>query len=150
MIRRSPRSTRTYTRFPYTTLFRSLVESEGLAVGPGEPLPAAKEVVDPVDGLALGVGAVELHVGEGPLDVFLLRLQRRRPGGLLAPQRQGLQGVLAALDRRLGPLELALHPPAAREGPLRHDDRLALWVVDGVLGEELPDHVDEEIGRAHV
>src|SRR3546814_14996846 len=25
MIRRPPRSTRTYTRFPYTTLFRSLV-----------------------------------------------------------------------------------------------------------------------------
>src|SRR3546814_11129615 len=67
--------------------------------------------------------AVELHVGEGPLDVCLLLLQRRRPGGLLAPQRQGLQGVLAALDRRLGPLELALHPPAAREGPLRHEDR---------------------------
>src|SRR3546814_11858845 len=28
MIRRPPRSTRTYTLFPYTTLFRSLVEVE--------------------------------------------------------------------------------------------------------------------------
>src|SRR3546814_19006095 len=29
MIRRPPRSTRTYTLFPYTTLFRSLLESQG-------------------------------------------------------------------------------------------------------------------------
>src|SRR3546814_13083072 len=29
MIRRAPRTTRTYTRFPYTTLFRSLAGPEG-------------------------------------------------------------------------------------------------------------------------
>src|SRR3546814_7484707 len=29
MIRRPPRSTRTYTRFPYTTLFRSLASERG-------------------------------------------------------------------------------------------------------------------------
>src|SRR3546814_6134629 len=30
MIRRPPRSTRTYTLFPYTTLFRSNLEADGL------------------------------------------------------------------------------------------------------------------------
>src|SRR3546814_4253264 len=32
MIRRPPRSTRTYTRFPYTTLFRSTVHYDGVYI----------------------------------------------------------------------------------------------------------------------
>src|SRR3546814_8433912 len=37
MIRRPPRSTRTDTLFPYTTLFRSFLESQGIhAAEPGE------------------------------------------------------------------------------------------------------------------
>src|SRR3546814_2376386 len=40
MIRRPPRSTRTDTLFPYTTLFRSLpVENNGLVHGPDVPGP---------------------------------------------------------------------------------------------------------------
>src|SRR3546814_18632989 len=38
MIRRPPRSTRTDTRFPYTTLFRSLVEDELDVEGGGQCL----------------------------------------------------------------------------------------------------------------
>src|SRR3546814_2966796 len=40
MIRRPPRSTRTDTLFPYTTLFRSLLEARGVDVV-GEPWAAA-------------------------------------------------------------------------------------------------------------
>src|SRR3546814_10309226 len=38
MNRRPPRSTRTDTLFPYTTLFRSDVEALGIVQGVGEPL----------------------------------------------------------------------------------------------------------------
>src|SRR3546814_11370335 len=57
MIRRPPRSTRTDTLFPYTTLFRSAVAA-----------PAAGMLPDPQEGFLgnlLGIGAVEQHaVGE--------------------------------------------------------------------------------------
>ena len=101
-----------------------------------EAVPAGEEVVDAVDRLALGVGAVELDVGEGPLDLLPLLLEGGRPRRLLAAQRERLQDLLALLDGALGPLELALHAAAAGERPLGHDDRLALEVVDRVLGEE--------------
>src|SRR3546814_4872259 len=49
MIRRPPRSTRTDTLFPYTTLFRSIEESNGEASGvrmaDGEILPAQCVIV---------------------------------------------------------------------------------------------------------
>src|SRR3546814_582398 len=55
MIRRPPRSTRTDTLFPYTTLFRSYVGLDG-----GDP-----------DNLGLGLGAAEFARG-GHLDAYLL------------------------------------------------------------------------------
>src|SRR3546814_18636432 len=57
MIRRPPRSTRTDTLFPYTTLFRSLVE-RGDAVTCSPPLPVRADLPD--DGVPCGkpVGAV--------------------------------------------------------------------------------------------
>src|SRR3546814_2809641 len=42
MIRRPPRSTRTDTLFPYTTLFRSWNDPAIAAVNPGVELPASK------------------------------------------------------------------------------------------------------------
>src|SRR3546814_20667549 len=56
MIRRPPRSTRTDTLFPYTTLFRSLVPLDG------DPVPAAT------------LGVVKGFVGE---PVELLEIARR-------------------------------------------------------------------------
>src|SRR3546814_6988148 len=63
MIRRPPRSTRTATLFPYTTLFRSQPASAAVATGaavaePGvcrwhgvsEPVPGTGAAVRPVDG----------------------------------------------------------------------------------------------------
>src|SRR3546814_2378958 len=41
MIRRPPRSTRTDTLFPYTTLFRSISPSRRRPLGPGSEPPSA-------------------------------------------------------------------------------------------------------------
>src|SRR3546814_14487270 len=54
MIRRPPRSTRTDTLFPYTTLFRSGVNSSVLVVTARRPGQTAKEVPQPQDEVALG------------------------------------------------------------------------------------------------
>src|SRR3546814_3568810 len=68
MIRRPPRSTRTDTLFPYTTLFRSLYRWPRGAVPPRARRPA------PLRGRWLGL------VGGGPV-------QRRRPGHRRRPRR---------------------------------------------------------------
>src|SRR3546814_9817478 len=44
MIRRPPRSTRTDTLFPYTTLFRSLAAVAGLSPDPDSPLNGTIEI----------------------------------------------------------------------------------------------------------
>src|SRR3546814_19953176 len=73
MIRRPPRSTRTDTLFPYTTLFRSAVlvellerHSNARLVGDGEhahPPPEQPHRVDRVERLR---SARNLHDGQGP------------------------------------------------------------------------------------
>src|SRR3546814_19752644 len=69
MIRRPPRSTRTDTLFPYTTLFRSALE-EGL-------LPAAERLVDVRQAQVIGspVVADEDHQGVLVQTLFLQGLQ---------------------------------------------------------------------------
>src|SRR3546814_10635308 len=66
MIRRPPKSTRTDTLFPYTTLFRSLVRvrlhehvDPGVHPGPYLGRPVARHLVDP-----LPVGRSEEHTSE--------------------------------------------------------------------------------------
>src|SRR3546814_2484337 len=59
MIRRPPRSTRTDTLFPYTTLFRSLGESHGLAA-------EAADLLQPLD-------AVRDHAGYRAIHFILAR-----------------------------------------------------------------------------
>src|SRR3546814_3353045 len=49
MIRRPPRSTRTDTLFPYTTLFRSLKRSRGQLVLVTDEFGAIEGVVTPID-----------------------------------------------------------------------------------------------------
>src|SRR3546814_13774424 len=53
MIRRPPRSTRTDTLFPYTTLFRSIAQYEFHGTHPGWHVHASCE--DDVEGLPQGV-----------------------------------------------------------------------------------------------
>src|SRR3546814_18336911 len=72
MIRRPPRSTRTDTRFPYTTLFRSLVvirRADAVAEGLldiGQPA-APQPVVVGQAGIAAGAGAARLVAGRAVL-----------------------------------------------------------------------------------
>src|SRR3546814_20256990 len=92
MIRRPPRSTRTDTLFPYTTLFRSKAvgadidrlaiahrTEAGMEIDAGQPLGAGRHMLlqDAADGVV-------------------------RPGRLLAAEEQSVRmGVLAAGHRRL-------------------------------------------------
>ncbi len=129
------------------------VEAERLPVGLVQALVAGQQPVDAVDGLALGVGAVELDVGERPLGLVPALLQPGRPQRLAAAQRERVEGGLGPLEGVLGPLELALHPAPAREGPVGHHDGLALAVVQGVLEEPAAAQVDQgpvaqRVGRA--
>src|SRR3546814_9440217 len=72
MIRRPPRSTRTDTLFPYTTLFRSLGNEgsggalDGVAAGLAAPLAAREVVLELVLRQALGRGGErsEEHTSE--------------------------------------------------------------------------------------
>src|SRR3546814_3996860 len=82
MLRRTPRSTRTYTLFPYTTLFRSVdrahriegVEAQCRENEPGAHLAAIIVADHPV-------GVVLVHVGQQPPD-HRLRLRRRAAIGV--------------------------------------------------------------------
>src|SRR3546814_20254196 len=58
MIRRPPRSTRTDTLFPYTTLFRS--------IDAGTPLPGAMEKVEGSIAVPTGVGTFRGRLMLGP------------------------------------------------------------------------------------
>src|SRR3546814_16596025 len=127
MIRRPPRSTRTDTLFPYTTLFRS----ERLVVGEGG-------VVDELDAVAHALldGVRGARVG-GELPVAAARLAHRHrdflfrhrrllgahAGDLLAGQVQ-LDGVDAVLD------ELA-HVSEDRHGSRLAQAGVAAFVGDG-------------------
>src|SRR3546814_17857831 len=83
MIRRPPRSTRTDTLFPYTTLFRSQQEERGPAAAAARQRPEGA-VLAPLDPAAGGAG---------------------RLGSLLGLQDQARAGVAAAdgRDRRADP-----------------------------------------------
>src|SRR3546814_7053343 len=88
MIRRPPRSTRTDTLFPYTTLFRSVFgveahvvtvdhdrEADRLAVGPLVPLPVPAVVLGPP------VAAVTVFAGvAGGADEVAVGAQLQRAG----------------------------------------------------------------------
>src|SRR3546814_7509535 len=122
MIRRPPRSTRTDTLFPYTTLFRSHLGIEGgvLAAGVGVDLPADR--LDLLgDGLrAAPLGALEHHVLEQMRYAVQLRRLVARAGadpgaeGDGGDARHGIRG-----DRESGrpPGYLDAHAaPFARTG----------------------------------
>src|SRR3546814_5362201 len=99
MIRRPPRSTRTDTLFPYTTLFRSL---QGAVVG--QQQQAFRIDVEPADRLQaaqFGRQAIEYRgaaVGVargGDLPAWLVVAEEARRGG-------GRQGFAIDFDARLG------------------------------------------------
>src|SRR3546814_6061718 len=61
MIRRPPRSTRTDTLFPYTTLFRSLASPLFLGAGRADPLAAGLRLHAHVHAVG-GAGHLHVHV----------------------------------------------------------------------------------------
>src|SRR3546814_15944095 len=83
MIRRPPRSTRTDTLFPYTTLFRSaqaqLVLAELVVQGCGG-VHAVVANVPVLDAAAHGQGLVEVTQGFGEIAVDRQAVGHERPG----------------------------------------------------------------------
>src|SRR3546814_2907926 len=105
MIRRPPRSTRTDTLFPYTTLFRSLtaldqVERE-LAEGTFGFVPSDEDIHTAVERRAteLAPAAAKMHTGRSRNDQIAtdLRLYAKRALTGIAQRTVALQQVL--LDR---------------------------------------------------
>src|SRR3546814_6615370 len=124
MIRRPPRSTRTDTLFPYTTLFRSLASPLFLGAGRADPLAAGLRLHAHVH--AVG-GAGHLHV-----HVHLIAF------GRVAAGHDGVHRAALRLAAYL-----PLHRSAARVEPLVG----AVLVL--LAGEHLAAGVGE-IGSAHV
>src|SRR3546814_15173250 len=99
MIRRPPRSTRTDTLFPYTTLFRSGVDllqrRAGLALEVELPLRriAVAELVHLLELLA----GVDVHHGEGHMAEEGLARQPAHHVGILAERPQHGQRLAAGI-----------------------------------------------------
>src|SRR3546814_1365694 len=66
LIRRPPRSTRTYTLFPYTTLFRSDVACDNHMFH----LVGGSDLADPVDGVEARFAKRRAHLGLEPAEGF--------------------------------------------------------------------------------
>src|SRR3546814_17901549 len=98
MIRRPPRSTRTDTLFPYTTLFRSFDVALGLVPQVADvqrPLVVPGAVELELDGLVGALGTLVTHdVAAAQGLVAVLGAVERHPViGVRTPQRGGLAGV---------------------------------------------------------
>src|SRR3546814_9076770 len=94
MIRRPPRSTRTDTLFPYTTLFRSSTYTARLIADFGVPA-ASIRVIEPVvdlDAFRRNAPSASLRqrygLGDGPLLLTVCRLVARK----------GVDQVIAAVE----------------------------------------------------
>src|SRR3546814_7922993 len=80
MIRRPPRSTRTDTLFPYTTLFRSVLQR----LGGGEPAVAGSERdVDQRIARLIEIHLAAQDAGDVEIDVLAHLARRLRVGGQL-------------------------------------------------------------------
>src|SRR3546814_4010651 len=127
MIRRPPRSTRTDTLFPYTTLFRSGPVEQRLVVGERLDPPAVDLV-----------GHAHLHLVEGVEDVELGdRHLREGVEAHRVAQHHGVEPAWPALAAGVGPVLVA---------PL--DERVADLVEQ--LRWEGAGADAGEIGRGHV
>src|SRR3546814_17568052 len=115
MIRRPPRSTRTDTRFPYTTLFRSLLDRALVTLGVQELLPhIADDALPARRAFIVVVGAPALGIfAAGHLEAL------DAAGDLHAPDRRPAHRLhhhrTAGKDRRRSGQDLdRLHPVRQR------------------------------------
>src|SRR3546814_1715186 len=81
MFRPPPRSTRTYTLFPYTTLFRSEVVVARLELGEIEEAFVGGERQHPLDAVELVLAAARAGLFEQRHACLDQRRQQRRQGG---------------------------------------------------------------------
>src|SRR3546814_5533695 len=154
MIRRPPRSTRTDTLFPYTTLFRSGAEELLAAAAIGEGIGELFEVGEVGRGV-VGVG----EVGRPQEAVGPEALGQRRDRALVGIARDPdpLPEVVArlVLQRHAGAdegvavdrvdaVEPVADPPAAR---LEHEDLEAREPVEDAVVEQRRELVSHAVGR---
>src|SRR3546814_20162017 len=111
MITRPPRSTRTDTLFPYTTLFRSLLGDDQLGEAVGTLHVAGPGLMRLED---LGVVALDRPFGLARCDIIFLAIDEEDDVGVLL-DRAGFAKV-----GELRPLVLALHDRAAELGKRQH------------------------------
>src|SRR3546814_11875146 len=117
MIRRPPRSTRTDTLFPYTTLFRSpqgyaeLLEDAGIAV-------QARAPMTPVVKLVFGMDYDKTRLTEFAAALSYAARNDVKPGhlqALLEGYEGGLKGVVAAARAMRRPTESEIGRASWRE-----------------------------------
>src|SRR3546814_14758308 len=136
MLRLPPRSTRTDPRLPYTTLFRSVADAPGDAVGEalriGHEQVAADELHPPADFLRERLPAVPVVLGHTVLD----RDDRvaRHEVGEIADHAGRVERLAFAFDLVSAGLE------ELRRGGVERQHHIVARLVAGAL----------EIGRAHV
>src|SRR3546814_18017854 len=130
MIRRPPRSTRTDTLFPYTTLFRSERVAHTI-----------------IDGRARGRGGRAVDIGRAEVDVDLLD----QLGIELLVRIERVIARIVERDAVEGLRDAAVVEPANGERAARRSERIV------VLEADARQHVDDvvhglagQIGRAHV
>src|SRR3546814_10229446 len=112
MIRRPPRSTRTDTLFPYTTLFRSAQETIATTViEPGKTTVSASTFYDIVRKLPDG-STVELNLDGGHLEIKAARSRFRLP--VLSPDDFPLI--------KAGELPIAFEMPAEKLSKMRSEE----------------------------
>src|SRR3546814_2336296 len=136
MIRRPPRSTRTDTLFPYTTLFRSSVISE---------LVDDAEVLDLLIDYAASQGVSDIHIEPQKLtfNVFFRYLGKLKLGHCGTIDQYNRVCAMVKDRARVDPMETRVPQDGSFSTQVRgrpYDVRVARVPSDG----------KEKIGRAHV
>src|SRR3546814_9752921 len=110
MIRRPPRSTRTDTLFPYTTLFRSWNDPAIAAVNPGVELPASKiNLVQRSDGSGTTFNFTNYLTKVSPAwkDAVGDGKSVQWPDGVGGKGNEGVASYVQQIDGSIGYVELA-------------------------------------------
>src|SRR3546814_8215449 len=118
IIRQPPRSTRTDTLFPYTTLFRSVAE-----IAPPPPAPRHDPVIDAPRARLAGkvrVSPLAARIAEAK-GIDLAGISGTGPGGRIVKADLGLSPMLApapamAAAQPLAPTPAAIAPPPEEIG----------------------------------
>src|SRR3546814_5125033 len=115
MIRRPPSSTLTDTRFPYTTLFRSILGLDSLVPATGAVVQQADAVPGPPARRIESHGALQRELGR-----LILALQHQgdaaallRRGRRLRPRHEAREGLLRRCEVAQGQLDPRHRQPRA-------------------------------------